>query len=93
MRHGAFCCAALCRGRSRTSYCPACLAPAGAYTAHLDVKGNNAIALYDVANCWVRNVSERCAEGLAAWLAGWPAGLQARMQHAPSDLPATSRPA
>jgi hypothetical protein len=33
------------------------LAPAGTFPEHFSAKGANAIALYDVANCWVKDVS------------------------------------
>jgi hypothetical protein len=32
------------------------LAPAGTFPEHFSAKGANAIALYDVANCWVKDV-------------------------------------
>ena len=36
----------------------ACPHHAGTYPDHFSANGANAIALYDLANCWVRNVSD-----------------------------------
>lgn len=50
--------------RPRTSLTPAaaprrvCAPLAGTYPEHINgVKGNNGIVMYDMANCWVSNVS------------------------------------
>ena len=40
--------------------------PAAAYPEHFSATGANAIALYDVANCWVKDVSAACLMG-AVW--------------------------